>query len=93
MRWSWDLQPHGISRLLTPLIARMGQRQEETIWAGLKQYMEAQEGFLPRQPSEAAAGPALKRTTDDPRPLPLTEWIKTRIEHEVDTRSVRLQPA
>jgi deazaflavin-dependent oxidoreductase (nitroreductase family) len=32
----------------------------------------------------------LKRTPDGPRPLPLTEWIKTRIEHEVDTRSVRL---
>jgi Polyketide cyclase / dehydrase and lipid transport len=31
MRWSWALQPRGVLRLLTPLIARMGKRQEETI--------------------------------------------------------------
>ena len=76
-------------RLLTPLIARMGQRQEETIWAGLKQFLEAQEESLPRRPSEAA-GPALKYTTDGVRPLPLKERIKMRVEHEVDTRSVGL---
>ena len=43
MRWSWALQPRGVVRLLSPLVARMGERQEETIWAGLKQFMEAQE--------------------------------------------------
>jgi uncharacterized protein YndB with AHSA1/START domain len=43
MRWAWELQPRGAFRLLTPLIARMAQRQEETIWSGLKQFMEAQE--------------------------------------------------
>ena len=42
MRWSWALQPHGVLRLLGPLITRMGQRQEEAIWAGLKRFMEAQ---------------------------------------------------
>ena len=31
MRWSWELQPRGLLRLLTPLIDRMGQRQEQTI--------------------------------------------------------------
>jgi uncharacterized protein YndB with AHSA1/START domain len=55
MRWSWELQPRGILRLLTLLIARMGERQEETIWAGLKQYMEAREGSLPPPPDEATA--------------------------------------
>ncbi|HET7271436.1 MAG TPA: nitroreductase/quinone reductase family protein, partial [Rubrobacter sp.] len=89
MRWSWELEPRGVLRLLTPLIARMGQRQEETIWAGLKQFLEAQEESLPRRPSEAA-GPALKYTTDGVRPLPLKERIKMRVEHEVDTRSVGL---
>jgi uncharacterized protein YndB with AHSA1/START domain len=43
MRWAWELQPRGALRLLTPLITRMGQRQEETIWSGLKQFMEAQQ--------------------------------------------------
>jgi hypothetical protein len=48
MRWSWELQPRGVLRLLTPLISRIGQRQEQAIWAGLKQYLEAQEGSPPR---------------------------------------------
>lgn len=40
MRWSWDVEPHGLLRLLTPMIARWGRRQEETIWAGLKRFLE-----------------------------------------------------
>jgi hypothetical protein len=43
MGWSWELQPRGVLRLLTPLIGRMGKRQEEAIWAGLKQFLEARE--------------------------------------------------
>jgi hypothetical protein len=43
MGWSWELQPRGLLRLLRPLIARMGKRQEEAIWAGLKQFLEARE--------------------------------------------------
>ena len=43
MGWSWELQPRGVLRLLRPLIARMGKRQEEAIWAGLKQFLEARE--------------------------------------------------
>jgi hypothetical protein len=43
MRWSWQLEPCGVFRLLTPLIGRMGQRREATIWAGLKQLLERQE--------------------------------------------------
>jgi deazaflavin-dependent oxidoreductase (nitroreductase family) len=84
MRWSWELQLRGVLRLLTPLIARIGRHQEESIWAGLKRFLEAQ---------EARPGPARKRTTGGVRPLPLKERIKTRIEHEVDTRSVRLAAA
>jgi uncharacterized membrane protein len=52
MRWSWALQPRGVLRLLRPLITRMGRRQEETIWAGLKRFLETQEGSLPRRPDE-----------------------------------------
>lgn len=40
MRWSWDLRPHGPARLLTPLIAHIGRRQERETWNGLKRYLE-----------------------------------------------------
>ena len=43
MRWYWELTPRGLVRLLTPVIARMGRRQEEAIWAGLKRVLEGQE--------------------------------------------------
>jgi uncharacterized protein YndB with AHSA1/START domain len=43
MRWHWELAPHGFLRLLTPLVARMGRRQEAAIWAGLKRCLEEQE--------------------------------------------------
>ena len=84
MRWSWELQPRGVLRLLAPLIARIGRHQEEIIWADLKRFLEAQ---------EARPGPARKRTAGGVRPHPLKERIRTRIEHEVDTRSVRLAAA
>ena len=45
MRWHWELAPRGFLRLLTPLVARMGRRQEEAIWAGLKRILEEQETF------------------------------------------------
>lgn len=41
MRWSWELQPKGVFRLMGPVIARLGRRQEAEIWAGLKRYMES----------------------------------------------------
>jgi uncharacterized protein YndB with AHSA1/START domain len=41
MGWSWELQPKGVFRLMGPIIARMGRRQEAEIWAGLKRYMES----------------------------------------------------
>jgi uncharacterized membrane protein len=40
MRWSWEVRPHGAFRLITPLIARIGRRQEQAIWASLKRYLE-----------------------------------------------------
>ena len=43
MRSTWELQPQGVLGLLAPLITLIGRRQEETIWAGLKRFMEAQE--------------------------------------------------
>jgi hypothetical protein len=40
MRWSWDVRPRGIFRLLTPLVGTLGRRQEQAIWAGLKRLLE-----------------------------------------------------
>jgi hypothetical protein len=42
MRWYWELAPRGLVKLLTPLVARIGRRQEEAIWAGLKRVMEGE---------------------------------------------------
>jgi hypothetical protein len=42
MRWSWELEPRGVFKLMTPIVARMGQRQEETIWANLNHFLEEQ---------------------------------------------------
>lgn len=40
LRWSWKLRPKGALKLLGPLIARMGRRQEAETWAGLKRHLE-----------------------------------------------------
>ena len=40
MRWFWELEPHGVFKLATPLLPRMGRRQEQAIWAGLKRLLE-----------------------------------------------------
>src|SRR6266511_2098136 len=43
MRWSGDLEPRGLLKLMGPMVARMGQRQERMIWASLKRLLEAQQ--------------------------------------------------
>ena len=42
MRWAWVVRPKGAIRLLTPVISRIGRRQERAIWTGMKRYLEAQ---------------------------------------------------
>jgi carbon monoxide dehydrogenase subunit G len=42
MKWIWDLEPHGFYKLMGPLIRRIGERQERTIWTSLKHLLEAQ---------------------------------------------------
>ncbi len=42
MRWSGDLKPRGIFKLMSPLVARMGRRQEQRIWTSLKHLLEGQ---------------------------------------------------
>ena len=40
MSWSWEVSPPGPLRLLGPLVARVGRRQEQRIWTGLKAQLE-----------------------------------------------------
>ena len=47
MSWSWVVRPRGLYRLLTPVIARVGQRQELENWGGLKRFLEAREELAP----------------------------------------------
>jgi hypothetical protein len=30
--WSWELMPTGLLKLASPLLARIGRRQEQPIW-------------------------------------------------------------
>lgn len=41
MRWSWELEPRGMLKLMTPVVTVIGRRQERTIWTDLKRYLEA----------------------------------------------------
>ena len=43
MRWFWELESRGMLKLMTPVVALIGRRQERSIWTGLKRYLEAQE--------------------------------------------------
>ena len=40
MRWSGEIEPHGMLKLMGPLVAWMGRRQELRIWTGLKAVLE-----------------------------------------------------
>jgi uncharacterized protein YndB with AHSA1/START domain len=51
MRWAWDVRPRGLLKLLTRVVARIGERQEQAIWTNLKRLLEAQEA-----PSSAGGG-------------------------------------
>jgi uncharacterized protein YndB with AHSA1/START domain len=43
MSWSWEMRLRGLYRLLTPIIAGAGRRQERANWAGLKRFLEGQQ--------------------------------------------------
>ena len=52
LQWAWQVQPHGALRLVTPIMAGIGRRQEHAIWASLKRLLEAQDA----RSSTAGAG-------------------------------------
>ena len=41
MRWSGQVRPKGALRLLGPVITWLGRRQEQRIWAALKQHLKS----------------------------------------------------
>jgi polyketide cyclase/dehydrase/lipid transport protein len=47
MRWSWEVSPRGPLRMFGPLVARLGRRQEQTVWAGLKAQLEGSDSARP----------------------------------------------
>src|SRR6266496_45388 len=42
MRWSWQVETPAAMKLLAPLVARMGRRQERRVWTSLKRLLEEQ---------------------------------------------------
>jgi hypothetical protein len=42
MSWAWHLETPGAMKLLAPLIARIGRRQEQRTWESLKLLLEEQ---------------------------------------------------
>jgi len=46
MSWSWEMRLRGLYKLLTPIIAGSGRRQEQANWAGLKQFLEGQASLV-----------------------------------------------
>ena len=45
MHWEWDVEPRGFLKLPSPMVAWMGRRQERTIWANLRRFLEAREAL------------------------------------------------
>jgi hypothetical protein len=56
MSWSWEVSPKGPLRLLGPLVARLGRRQEKTIWTALKTQLEGAGPHASRQSSDQDSG-------------------------------------
>lgn|SRR5487761_2157516 len=55
MQWFWELEPRGMLKFMTPVVALIGRRQERSIWTNLKRYLEAVSGSAI---GEAQAAPA-----------------------------------
>ena len=61
MRWSGQVRPKGAYRLLGPVITWLGTRQEQRIWASLKQHLETAPAG-PEKPGPAPAPSGHQRT-------------------------------
>ena len=47
MRWSWQVETPGALRLVSPLLAWMGRRQEQAVWTALKHLLEQPQATRP----------------------------------------------
>ena len=56
MRWSWDVRPRGIMKLMAPFVGMIGRGQERRIWGSLKRLLET-------QPEAPIGAPALDAET------------------------------
>jgi uncharacterized protein YndB with AHSA1/START domain len=41
LSWDWELEPSGVVRFLSPVVALVGRRDERTVWSELKRVLEA----------------------------------------------------
>jgi len=41
MSWAWNVRPTGAMRIVSPLVAWIGRRQELRIWSALKRHLES----------------------------------------------------
>ena len=41
MRWSWEVRPRGMLKLMAPFVGTIGRRQEQRTWASLKHLLES----------------------------------------------------
>jgi deazaflavin-dependent oxidoreductase (nitroreductase family) len=44
LRWCWDARPKGLMRLVAPVFAPIGARQERRMWTALRDHLEALAG-------------------------------------------------
>ena len=44
MTWDWDVRTTGRLRVLGPVVAFLGRRQERRVWGSLKEHLEQQQG-------------------------------------------------
>jgi carbon monoxide dehydrogenase subunit G len=53
LSWDWDVKVGGAARVLDPLVAVIGRRQERAIWAGLKHFLEDSASAKPHKDGSA----------------------------------------
>ena len=74
MRWSWQLAPRGIWKLMTPLVARIGRRQEAAIWATLKSF--SKRNLLRQRSKRRAAAARRARAAPARRSAPSSRAVR-----------------
>jgi carbon monoxide dehydrogenase subunit G len=68
MRWSWEVEPRGVLKLVGPVVAWMGRRQELRIWTSLK-------GLLEGRGTSGSRGAKVSLILDTLSAVPI--WVTT----------------